>query len=264
LNCAIIIPVLNQWTYTAQCLEHLKKTVPASVQVVVINNGSNDETTENLKRHPWIHLISNETNQGCARAWNQGVEASPDAFWRIFLNNDVLLPNCWLEGLLDSAQSLGLDIASPAMREGPLNYSFEERASFVVTRMGSMMRREMAHGVCFAVRNTVFQRIGRFDESFRVGQFEDTDFFRRASLAGFSSAIVGASFIHHFSSVTQKALKKTPVGSYEAENRAYFRKKWNLHWLRRKLEKLQKARRLKSYIREEQEATGSKLVDRSD
>ena len=142
----------------------------------MINNGSHDETSESLKQHPWIQLVSNETNQGCARAWNQGVDASPDAVWRIFLNNDVLLPNHWLEGLLDSAESLGLDIACPAMRAGPMNYSFEERASFVMTRMGAMARTGMAHGVCFAVRNTVFQKIGRFDESFRVGQFEDTDF----------------------------------------------------------------------------------------
>ena len=261
--CSIIIPVLNQWAYTSQCLEHLKQTLPGGVQVIIINNGSQDETAEKLKQFPWVHLVSNSTNLGCARAWNQGLDASPCVHWRIFLNNDVLLPKNWLQGLLGAAEALSLDIVCPAMREGPFNYSLEERASFVTSRMRSMFRLGMPHGVCFAVRDTVFQTIGRFDEAFRVGQFEDTDFFRRAAGAGFSSATVGASFIHHFSSVTQKAVKKTPVGSYEAENRAYFRKKWNLHWLKRKLEKLQATRKLDRYIRQEQAAAGSQLIDRS-
>ncbi len=263
MNCAVIIPVLNQWAYTAQCLEHLKTTLPPGVRVVVINNGSTDETAVNLNHYPWIHLIHNETNLGCARAWNQGVDASPRTPWRVFLNNDVLLHSRWLEGLLEAAETHSFDIVCPAMREGPLNYAFEERAAFVTTHMRALYRRNLPHGVCFAVRDAVFERIGRFDENFRIGQFEDTDFFRRATGAGFALATVGASFIHHFSSVTQKAVMKTPVGPYEAENRAYFRRKWKLHWLRRKLEKFQAARRLKRCIRWELEAAGSLLVDRS-
>ena len=144
-----------------------------------------------------------------------------------------------------------------------MNYSLLERAAFVTTQMRSLVRLGMPHGVCFAVKSTVFDCVGRFDETFRVGQFEDTDFFRRASAAGFCSATVGASFIHHFSSVTQNALNKRRVGSYEAENRAYFRKKWNLHWLKRKLEKFQAARRLGHFIRQEQATAGSLLIDRS-
>lgn len=263
LTCAIIIPVLNQWAYTQQCLEHLLRTLPSGVQVILINNGSQDETAEKLSEYRWVDVVSNPTNLGCARAWNQGIDSSPQATWRIFLNNDVLLSANWLDGLMDAAESLALDIVCPAMREGPINYSLEDRASFVTTRMRSLARLGMPHGVCFAVRNTVFETIGRFDEAFRVGQFEDTDFFRRASASGFSSATVGTSFIHHFSSITQNALSKKRVGPYEAENRAYFRKKWNLHWFRRKLEKLQAARRLSRYIRQERALAGSMLIDRS-
>jgi GT2 family glycosyltransferase len=164
---------------------------------------------------------------------------------------------------MDAAESLALDIVSPAMREGVINYSFEERASFVTTRMRDLARLGFPHGVCFAVRNRVFEKIGRFDEAFQFGQFEDTDFFRRASAAGFSSATVGASFIHHFSSVTQNYLREKQVSSYEAENRAYFRRKWNLHWFKRKLEKLNAARRLRDFVSEERAVSGSILIDRS-
>ena len=254
---------MNRWVYTQQCLEHLQRTVPSDVRIIVINNGSQDETSEKLREYPWVDTISNGTNLGCARAWNQGIDSSPLASWRIFLNNDVLLPANWLNGLMDAAESLALDIVSPAMREGIINYSFEERASFVTTRMRDLARLGFPHGVCFAVRRTVFEKIGRFDEAFKFGQFEDTDFFRRASAAGFTSATVGTSFIHHFSSVTQNALRKEYVSSYEAENRAYFRRKWNLHWLKRKFEKFSAARRLRSFVSAERAVSGSMLIDRS-
>lgn len=235
----------------------------SGVEIIIIDNGSTDETPRRLCAYPQARVISNPSNVGCARAWNQGVELSPKAEWRIFLNNDVLLSQGWLSALLAEAEKRGLDIVSPAMREGPINYDFEERAQFVATALGDFTRPGMPHGVCFAVRRRVFQAVGNFDENFRVGQFEDTDFFRRAHSAGFYSATVGASFIHHFSSITQKAVKQTAGSSYEAENRAYFRRKWNLHWLRRRMEKLRNGWRLRSYVAREREKTGSQLIDRS-
>jgi N-acetylglucosaminyl-diphospho-decaprenol L-rhamnosyltransferase len=237
--------------------------VPSGVEIIIIDNGSSDETPQRLCAYSGARVISNPSNVGCARAWNQGVELSSTAEWRIFLNNDVLLSQGWLSGLLDEAQKRGLDIVSPAMREGPINYNFEERAKFVATALGDFTRPGMPHGVCFAVRRRVFEAVGIFDDNFRVGQFEDTDFFRRAHIAGFSSATVGASFIHHFSSITQKAVKEAAGSSYESENRAYFRRKWNLHWMRRRIEKLQTGWKLRSYMACERKQTGSQLIDRS-
>jgi GT2 family glycosyltransferase len=88
------------------------------------------------------------------------------------------------------------------------------------------------------VHRRVFEAIGLFDENYRIGQFEDADFFRRATNAGFRLGITGRSFIHHFGSVTQKALGQGRVEKpYVAENRAYYRKKWRLTWWRRLIER---------------------------
>lgn len=170
--------------------------------------------------------------QGCPAA----TTTAPD--WVVVLNNDVLLPTGWLATLLDAAERHGLDVACPAMRERDQNYEFESYARDFVAKLGGVVRRGGAHGVCFAVRRAVFEKIGGFDEAFRIGQFEDADFFRRARLAGFRTGVVGACFIHHFGSVTQDALSDTKKQRpYEAENRAYFRKKWKLGWARRRWEK---------------------------
>lgn len=158
--------------------------------------------------------------------------------WVVVLNNDVLLPAGWLAALLDAAERHALDVVCPAMRERDQNYDFESYARDFTARLGGVIRAGGAHGVCFAVRRAVFERIGGFDEAFRIGQFEDADFFRRARLAGFRTGVVGACFLHHFGSVTQDALSDTKKQRpYEAENRAHFRKKWKLGWARRRWEK---------------------------
>ncbi|MBI5426224.1 MAG: glycosyltransferase [Opitutae bacterium] len=265
MSVAIVIPVLNQLAYTQGCVRCLQPDLAAGVKVIVVDNGSTDGTREWLATQPALTVIRNEQNRGCAPAWNQGVRAAnvpiknigedaqasgretnvlnrniagaaPD--WVVVLNNDVLLPAGWLAALLGAAGRHGLDVVCPAMRERDQNYDFESYAREFTTKLGGVVRRGGAHGVCFAVRRAVFEKIGGFDEAFRIGQFEDADFFRRARLAGFRTGVVGACFIHHFGSVTQDALSDTKKQRpYEAENRAYFRKKWKLGWARRRWEK---------------------------
>ena len=49
-------------------------------------------------------------------------------------------------------------------------------------------------------------------------------------------AVTGGSFLHHFGSVTQKAIQQAPpaaAASYYTENRAYYVRKWKLNAPRR-------------------------------
>jgi len=235
---AVVIPVLNQLAYTQGCVRCLQADLAAGVRVVIVDNGSTDGTPEWLASRRDLIVVRNDRNRGCAPAWNQGVVAAGAAEWVVVLNNDVLLPAGWLAALLGAAERFGLDIVCPALRERDQNYDFPAHAREFALRLSGVVRSGGAHGVCFAVRRAVFAEIGGFDEAFRIGQFEDADFFRRARQAGFRTGIVGACLIHHFGSVTQDALSDTNrQRPYEAENRAYFRKKWKLGWARRRLEK---------------------------
>ncbi len=241
----IVIPVLNQLEYTRPCLESLFATVPPEVRIYVVNNGSTDGTTEYLAGLPRISVISNDRNQGCAVAWNQGVRAGSSP-WVVVLNNDVLLPEGWLDGLLAAAARYSWDIVCPALREGEYNYDLASYARTYMGAMGEVVRRGETHGVCFMVNRRVFEAIGLFDENFRIGGGEDTDFFRRAAAAGFRSGSTGCSFMHHYGCVTQDYVKKEITKRcYGPEHRAYFREKWRLGWLKRfVLRRRSKAREL--------------------
>jgi N-acetylglucosaminyl-diphospho-decaprenol L-rhamnosyltransferase len=228
----IVIPVYNQLHYTRLCLESLMPTI-GEATVLVIDNASSDGTGEFLSNFKGISVISNQYNLGCSGAWNQGAKAASSE-WVVILNNDVIVGPEWLSGLLSAANEYDLDIVSPAIREGEYNYDVSEYEKRITSKMSDVMRNGIASGICFMVRQTVFKKIGYFDENFKIGQFEDTDFFRRASVAGMRLAITGRSFLHHFGSVTQDAIRKKRTRKpYEIENRAYYHRKWNLKWYHR-------------------------------
>jgi len=234
---SIVIPLFNQLAYTKQCVKSLRCNTIDNTEVLLIDNCSSDGTSEYLATCTDLKVIRNPVNLGCAGAWNQGVRETRSE-WVVILNNDVIVPSGWLNGLLDAAEQERLDVVSPGIREGEHNYDIELYARDFVERMKHVVRCGVADGICFMVHRRVFETIGLFDENFRIGQFEDADFFRRAKLSGFRLGITGRSFIHHFGSVTQKALAREQADKpYVAENRAYFRKKWQLTWWQRSRER---------------------------
>ena len=226
---AVVLPVFNQLEYTRGCLQSLAPNLAGGVELIVVDNGSTDGTGTYLSSFAGARVVRNETNLGCARAWNQGVHLSTRE-WTVIMNNDVVVAPGSLEALLEFGGETGTDIVAPALREGPLNYAFQEYAADFMRRMGRVQRLGEAHGICFMVRRRVFEAVGSFDENFRIGQFEDVDFFRRAQLAGVKLAITGGAFLHHFGSITQEAIRQAKPaaaeGSYYAENRAYYLRKW--------------------------------------
>jgi GT2 family glycosyltransferase len=191
-----------------------------------------------LVTRPQLRRVTKTENRACAAAWNQGLQASATN-WILFLNNDVLTPVGWLEKLVTFAEKSGASVVSPALGEGELDYDLASYAREFMTTMREVSRPHIEGGVAFLVHRRVFERVGGFDENFRKGGNEDVDFFWRAQAAGFTLATTGASYLHHFGSVTQTALK-AERGSTRAETIGYFRAKWKIGWAKRRWQRLQR------------------------
>ncbi len=95
----VVIPAYNHYELTSSCLRHLAaQTVPHNV--IVVDNGSTDETRESLARDwPEVQILALEHNHAFTRAVNLGVAAGRGEHI-VLMNNDVdLRPDC-LEHLL--------------------------------------------------------------------------------------------------------------------------------------------------------------------
>jgi N-acetylglucosaminyl-diphospho-decaprenol L-rhamnosyltransferase len=233
MRYTVVIPVLNQLAYTRQCVDSLLANGTPAESLLVIDNGSTDETPQWLAARPEIPAWRNRVNLGCGGAWTQGAMMALDSEWVVLLNNDVLVARDAMARLLDAADRHGLDVVSPALVEGPLDYDFDAHAQAFVQAMGQALRRGWFHGVCFAVRRSVFERIGFPDTDRQLGGREDVEFLVRCQRHGVPVGTVGATLIHHFGSITQKAIKEA-TGERDLGDRRHFYAKLGMGWWQRR------------------------------
>jgi GT2 family glycosyltransferase len=225
VKVSIIIPVLNQLEFTKICLKSIiKNTTRGEYEVIAVDNGSTDKTSGYLKKMG-IKTISNKTNLGVAKAWNQGVKASKYDFTCI-INNDLVLSEGWLQALVDFYGTRpDAGVVSPGTREGVLDYNFDSYA-FNYTRAMARVYEKEIYGWCMLVKKDRFEKAGMFDETFKIGVGEDRDFYRRLKERGFNSYITGSSFVHHFRSQTLNVMRKEKGKAFEDNNIKVLKERW--------------------------------------
>jgi GT2 family glycosyltransferase len=231
MRYVVVVPVLNELRYTTQCIESLLAHGTPAEAILVIDNGSSDGTPAWLAAHPEIRSVRNAVNLGCGGAWTQGALLA-DADWVVLLNNDVLVSERAMNLMLDAADRHGLDVVSPSLAEGELDYDFEAHAAAFVKAMAGTLRPGWFHGVCFAVRQKVFESIGFLDTDRRLGGREDVEYLVRCQRNGVPVGTVGDALLHHFGSITQKAIK-LETGQKDLGDRHYFYRRVGMGWAAR-------------------------------
>ena len=146
----------NNLEITKSCIESIKKhTEGVEYEHVVVDNNSTDGTLEYLKSLPWIKLISNEQNNGCAKALNQGVKAATGEYI-VNVDNDVTVGPNWLKPMVDLADKHSdVGIVSPGTREGLLNFDIELYGKEYTRRMKNVTAADCG-GWCMLIKREVF------------------------------------------------------------------------------------------------------------
>jgi GT2 family glycosyltransferase len=220
-------------------------------RLVVVDNGSNDGTQDYLKSLSLGGRIFNSSNLGCGVAWNQGALAL-QAEWTIIMNNDVLVCENWFENLIGVAEQNKLKIISPALIEGALNYEFDDFANQAIKKMQQVLRLGGRHAVCLAIHESVWQEIGYFQPVPKLLGYEDTLFFAEVEKACIPCAITGASWLHHYGSITQTAMKQERgLSVNQGLGYRYNYRLLQQSWLERKLKKMRCLRQEKQWREDE-------------
>jgi GT2 family glycosyltransferase len=237
---AITFACYNQVEYTKKCVISMVKNGLDLDRLVVVDNASTDSTKSYLETLPLGGLILNRNNLGCGVAWNQGALAL-QAEWTIIMNNDVIVSKNWIENLIETAEINNLKVISPSMIEGELDYDFEKFSEEASLKMKNVMRFGERHAVCLAVHQSVWLEVGYFQPIPKLLGYEDTMFFNELAKANIATGMTGASWLHHFGSITQTAMKKER-GLTQKDGLAY-RYNYRLlkqSWLTRKLNKIKR------------------------
>ena len=246
----------NSVEYTKLCVDSMIAHGTPLDRLVVVDNGSKDETRDYLSTLPLGGRIFNNQNLGCGVAWNQGA-LHLQSEWTIVMNNDVLVSPNWIENLIATAESHNLKIVSPALIEGKLDYDFTAFEKEAQGKMKNEQRIGAHHAVCLAIHESVWMDIGYFQPVPKLLGYEDTMFFHEANKAKIKMAMTGASWLHHFGSITQTAMK-LERGLKENQNLPYRYnyRLLNQSWLERKMTKIKRKRQERIWRDEEVDQFG--------
>ncbi|HTR38565.1 MAG TPA: glycosyltransferase family 2 protein [Bryobacteraceae bacterium] len=210
----MIIPNWNGAALLASLLDGLKRQTHPIERVIVVDNGSTDDSAAVAER-AGAQVIALGTNAGFAAAVNRGIRAAGTE-WIGILNNDVSLPENWLALLMDRLASSDawfatgklLDAGSPDRIDGCFD---EISRGACAWRCGHgrpdsplwNQAREIRFPPFTAAvfRAGLFERVGLLDERFE-SYLEDVDFGLRSAAAGFAGLYVPEASAWHRGSAT--------------------------------------------------------------
>jgi N-acetylglucosaminyl-diphospho-decaprenol L-rhamnosyltransferase len=203
----IVIVTYESEEVVGDCLH----SCPAGVRVIVVDNASSDDTCDRVRQFPAVELVANAKNEGFAGAVNQAV-AALDTEFVLVLNPDVKLLTP-----IEPLFAVGSDLATGKLLDqtGVLQKGFALRRFprpitlifevLGINRVwpGNPVNRQYRYldgdgvvdelqppGAFLMFRKEVWRALGGMDEEFRPIWFEDVDFCKRASDAGYRTQYV--------------------------------------------------------------------------
>jgi len=115
-SISVIVPNYNGREILGNCLDSLFNHDRTPDQVVVVDNGSSDGSTESVKSNfPRVHLVELSTNTGFTGANNAGIQAA-DGELIVLLNNDCIVEHGWLASLEERMNDSTVGAVTSSMR----------------------------------------------------------------------------------------------------------------------------------------------------
>lgn len=238
---SIIILTFNQLRYTKECVESIRKHTPDQHEIIFVDNGSKDGTVKWLRRlvqeNPSYKLFENERNLGFAKGCNQGILFSSGEYI-LLLNNDVVVTEGWLSGMLECLNSTpDTGVIGPMTNNvagiqkidnvgySSVDHLQDYAQSFREKNRHRRIPAQRLVGFCMIFRRALAEKIGLLDERFGTGGYEDNDYCLRAAIEGYSHFITGDVFIHHYGSRSFKG-SGIHYASQMDKNWQIFSNKW--------------------------------------
>ena len=177
-SLSFIIPVLNGSRHIAACLEHICKQMRPSDEIIVVDNGSTDDTVKIAKQFNVKLLYYPDITIAALR--NRGAEIAKSDLL-VFIDSDCLLVGNWRQTLEEIMSDESIQ-ATGSGSEIPDTATWVERA-WLSERPKFRVKASYINSGHFIVRKDVFLKLQGFDE--RLITDEDSDIGNRMSASGY-------------------------------------------------------------------------------
>jgi GT2 family glycosyltransferase len=203
--------VRDNFALTMQALSSLRDNFPGTIQLILVDSGSTDET-QFLERYVrGVQVLRFDSNLGFVRACNAALMLA-SAATVLYLNNDVELAPGAVAAALDR---LTLDRQIGAVGGKIIrSHGLLQEAGCIIWRDGTTLGYmrdaspltpeanfvrdvDYCSAVFLLVRAAPLRGLGGFDEAFTPAYFEDTDLCVRLRQAGYRIVYDPSVVVHH-------------------------------------------------------------------
>ena len=213
----IVILNWNGKEDTCECIESVQKIKYLNHEIVVVDNGSSDNSVETFKqRYPQVKVLETGENLGYSGGNNIGIEYAldQDADFIFILNNDTVVDQHILKHFLEVSQQYpksGILTAKiyyhsepgkiwyAGSRWNPGGVHFSHEGIHCQDDNETWSQVKIVESVCgcaLFMKSRVASEIGLFDDRFFL-TWEETDFATRAIRAGFECYFVPSAIVWH-------------------------------------------------------------------
>ncbi|WP_069131269.1 glycosyltransferase family 2 protein [Rhodohalobacter halophilus] len=215
---SIIIVTWNALHHLKRFLPQVAKTDYPNFEIIIADNASDDGSVEWVKQQfPEVRVATFDRNYGyCGGNNRASKEAKGDIL--IFLNNDAYPDPHWLAGLESIFQKKEVGVVQPKILsvEQPDYFEYAGAAGGFLDKMGYPFCRGRifdyvekdegqyntpseifwASGAALAIRKTLFERLGGFDEDFEF-HMEEIDLCWQVHKSGYTVMYQPESIVYH-------------------------------------------------------------------
>jgi N-acetylglucosaminyl-diphospho-decaprenol L-rhamnosyltransferase len=246
---SIVIVSYNTRDDLMRCLESLHATPPRAMHdIVVVDNGSTDGSTDAVRRFPDVRVLESGGNVGFARANNLGIRATASVNVLV-LNSDTIVPAGAIDRLLAE-----LDANPDVAVVGPRIVDGQGRAELSFGRMmtpfNEFRQKRLGRGpvdeltrtraypdwvsaACLLVRRADAEAAGLFDERYFM-YTEDVDFCAAIRARGRKILFAPEIEIVHLRGRSAATAPRETSAAYRRSQLAFYQKhnpRW-APWLR--------------------------------
>ncbi len=221
---SVIVCSYNGAKTLAACLDSLGRIDYPDYEVILVDDGSTDDTAEIAARFPRVRYIRQE-NHGLSHARNTGAAAARGEVFA-YTDSDCMADRDWLRDLIRTLLSGkyagvgGPNVSPPAQNWVQACVAAAPGGPSHVLLTDTVA--EHIPGCNMAWYRWAFESVGGFDVEYHKAG-DDVDFCWRVQQAGHEIAFSPTAIVWHYRRFTLKAFRKQQEGYGEAESMLRFK-----------------------------------------
>ena len=217
-DVSVVIVSFNTKKLTLDCIGSIQKSSILRIELVVVDNGSDDGTVASLKKlanKGVIKLIANKSNLGFAKANNQGIKEARGEYV-LLLNSDTVVKKNAIDKLVEFAKSktdagvivpklLNIDgslqgsvFRLPTLSRAIAQYWFSKKKLLdkYSPKTNVPIIVESAVMAAFLISPQALKKVGFLDERYFM-YYEDHDYCRRLLSSGLRVYFIPSAEVVH-------------------------------------------------------------------